>query len=167
MYAQHNAFVTEKKAPKKEFKNTPEEFPTLGGNNKKAEDSTLNFAEAAKKEEEDDEILKNKIEVNPGWVVMYRGDNNKTMYEYNEEDLKRKKAISNLVEDSSLRRDAVLEGLVSKWQDDRDEMNDRLDIFSPYYTKKSLLEDRDSDTLDDWGDSDKEHSTDDDDYGDY
>ncbi len=87
------------------------------------------------------------MEAKPGWVVLYCDENGIKQREYGE-------GATEHAEPSVPNRDAILRGMVSRWQEHRDYMNESHGSLSPYYGMKSLLDEPDEDSFDNWGEND-------------
>ena len=146
-----NSFTAMKKEPKKEFSSKAEMFPTLQQDEVKKETKethALDFSSAIKKKKKTKKKWEGtRMEAKPGWVVLYCDENGIKQREYGE-------GATEHAEPSVPNRDAILRGMVSRWQEHRDYMNESHGSLSPYYGMKSLLDEPDEDSFDNWGEND-------------
>jgi hypothetical protein len=147
-----NSFTAMKKEPKKEFSSKDGMFPTLEKSEEvkkeTTETPTLDFTSAIKRKKKTKKKWEGtRMEAKPGWVVLYCDENGIKQREYGE-------GATEHAEPSVPNRDAILRGMVSRWQEHRDYMNESHGSLSPYYGMKSLLDEPDEDSFDNWGEND-------------
>jgi len=150
-YSSTNSFTAMKKEPKKEFSSKAEMFPTLKQDEVKKETTethALDFSSAIKKKKKTKKKWEGtRMEAKPGWVVLYCDENGIKQREYGE-------GATEHAEPSVPNRNAILRGMVNRWQEHRDYMNESHGSLSPYYGLKSLLDEPDEDGFDNWGEND-------------
>ena len=150
-YSSTNSFTAMKKEPKKEFSSKAEMFPTLQQDEVKKETKethALDFSSAIKKKKKTKKKWEGtRMEAKPGWVVLYCDENGIKQREYGE-------GATEHAEPSVPNRNAILRGMVNRWQEHRDYMNESHGSLSPYYGLKSLLDEPDEDGFDNWGEND-------------
>ena len=150
-YSSTNSFTAMKKEPKKEFSSKAEMFPTLKQDEVKKETTethALDFSSAIKKKKKTKKKWEGtRMEAKPGWVVLYYDECGIKQREYGE-------GATEHAEPSVPNRNAILRGMVNRWQEHRDYMNESHGSLSPYYGLKSLLDEPDEDGFDNWGEND-------------
>ena len=161
-----NSFFAVKKEPKKEFSAKAEMFPTLQQDEVKKEStetSILDFTSAVKRKKKTKKKWEGtRMEAKPGYVVLYYDECGRMQRVYGE-------GVSETNEAPTPNRAVILSAMVSRWQERRDYLNETHGSLSPYYGQKSLLEEPDEDSFDNWGDygSDVDGEPEDDFDGDY
>ena len=96
----------------------------------------INFASLFKKKE------KKVYDVKPGWVKITR-NNNKNVFKYGKSTKKYNiNKRENIDEDTkkNILINKTLNNLTERWQNERDEINDVLEQWSPYWDEKDLRE---------------------------
>ncbi len=160
------------------FKNDIKHFPLLTSyssskdnntNNMNSPNLNMNFSSLFKKKE------KKVCDVKQGWVKISRV-NNKSEFKFGKKTRKYYiRKTDNIDEDKkqAIIVNATFDNLVERWQNERDEMNEVLEEWSPYWNKKDLREPlsdneyESSDTEDDYDNNEYNEYNEYDDYDDY
>ena len=102
-----------------------------------------------------------------GWVKISKV-NNKTVFKYGKKTRKYIRKTDNMNEDEkyAIIVNATFNNLVERWQNERDEMNEVMEDWSPYWNEKDLREPL-SDNEYESTDSEDDYDNDYDDYDDY
>tara|TARA_Y100000768_G_C23962573_1_gene676136 strand:+ start:211 stop:894 length:684 start_codon:yes stop_codon:yes gene_type:complete len=159
-----------KKDQNKLFSNNLEMFPELSLSKNHKNDTKeieTSYADITKPLN----VEKPKEEVKEGWVKIVR-KNNKTEFVYkdtkkniDESDLSDN--ADNLVDGLDSKQSQELTNLVIRWENFRNEQNEKYEEDSPFWHEKSLLDDLSDDCYSSESESESDESSLDDDYYDY
>ncbi len=123
------------------FNNDTKNFPELSSSSyskskENTKEDSINFASLFKKKE------KKVYDVKPGWVKITR-NNKKKVFKYGKSTKKYYiNKTENMDEDTkqALLINKTLNNLIERWQNERDEINDVFEQWSPYWNEKNLRE---------------------------
>ena len=113
-----------------------EAFPTLGNNKKIKPKDEMNYLAIAKQEQKPEIIIDHKS-VEPGWVKLWKNDNDGIIY--SRYGLQTKWRLDEYLRDEEDFK-IVAKQILNQWQRERNEITELLGDRSLYYDTPSLLE---------------------------